>query len=434
MFGKRRKALEEEVAQLREQVCELKNEADSNSATFSITDTDSWNSLIEHIGDGAVTPKSAMTVSAVFACVRLIAGAVASSPVEVFRRDASGNNLPVKDHELSRVLRLKPANGFTAATFWKTLATEKILNGNGYAAIIRYRSGKVRALIPRRHNQVVPYWAWELGLDYRLGVERERLYYQVTWDDGTVSVLDQDDMIHIPNVGWDGKRGLSTVRSGAQAMGLALGAEKSARQLFTRGMVSEIALSYPAKMAEETQAALRDYIERKYTGAENHHTPLILTEGGEAKTISMNPEDAQLIESRQFSVIDICRFFGVPPIMIGESEKTSSWGSGVEQMARWFATFTMNDHFVAIEQELEAKLFRNSACFAKFNESELTRGDTKTRGDYYRIALGSLQQPAFMTVNEVRKQEGLPPIGGGDEILMPEQGQGGGEDAAFGEE
>lgn len=103
----------------------------------------------------------------------------------------------------------------------------------------------------------------------------------------------------------------------------------------------------------------------------------------------MSAEDAQLIESRQFSVIDICRFFGVPPVMIGETEKTSSWGSGVEQMARWFTTFTLNDHLTAIEQELEAKLFRDG-FFAEFDESELTRGDTKTRGEFYRIARGSM--------------------------------------------
>ena len=132
----------------------------------------------------------------------------------------------------------------------------------------------------------------------------------------------------------------------------------------------------------------------------------------------MSAEDAQLIESRQFSVSDICRFFGVPPVMIGETEKTSSWGSGVEQMARWFTTFTLNDHLTAIEQELEAKLFRDS-YFAEFDESELTRGETKTRGDFYRIARGSMQEPGFMTTNEIRAAEGLPPVAGGDALQGP---------------
>lgn len=183
-------------------------------------------------------------------------------------------------------------------------------------------------------------------------------------------------------------------------------------------MLSKIALTYPGKLDPKVADDLREFFDARYTGTANHHRPLLLTEGGEAKTLSMSAEDAQLIESRQFSVIDICRFFGVPPVMIGETEKTSSWGSGVEQMARWFTTFTLNDHLTAIEQELEAKLFRDG-FFAEFDESELTRGDTKTRGEFYRIARGSMQEPGFMTTNEIRAAEGLPPIDGGDELQHP---------------
>ena len=183
-------------------------------------------------------------------------------------------------------------------------------------------------------------------------------------------------------------------------------------------MLSKIALTYPAKLTDDVKENLREYFDARYTGTANHHRPLLLTEGGEAKTLSMSAEDAQLIESRQFSVIDICRFFGVPPVMIGETEKTSSWGSGVEQMARWFTTFTLNDHLTAIEQELEAKLFRDG-FFAEFDESELTRGDTKTRGEFYRIARGSMQEPGFMTTNEIRGAEGLPPVEGGDALQRP---------------
>lgn len=202
-------------------------------------------------------------------------------------------------------------------------------------------------------------------------------------------------------------------------MGLALAAEESASKLFSNGMLADIALRYPNRLSDEAQAKLREYVERRYSGAANHHTPMILTEGGEAKTLTMNAEDAQLIESRQFSVIDIARFFGVPPVMIGESEKTSSWGAGVEQMARWFTMFTLNDHLTDIEQEMEVKLFGGGQYFAKFDESELTRGDTKTRHEAYRTARGSMQEPAYMTINEIRAAEGLPPVPGGDKLYEP---------------
>ena len=138
----------------------------------------------------------------------------------------------------------------------------------------------------------------------------------------------------------------------------------------------------------------------------------------------MSAADAQLLESRKFSVPEICRFFGVPPVMIGETEKTTSWGSGVEQMARWFAMFTMNEHFMAFEQELSVKLFRDDGSFAEFDENELMRGDTKTRGDYFKAALGSLQQPGWMTPNEVRAAEGLPKVDDGETLQKPVPGAG----------
>lgn len=365
-----------------------------------------------------VTPETAMRFSAVFACVRLLGGAVAAAPVKVYRREGPDQRQLAHGHPLADVLRLRPNRFMTATTFWKTFVSHKVLQGNGYAHVIRARSGEAVGLYRLNPRNVAVYWAWKLGLDQRLGVERNRLFYQVTFEDRRARLYDQDDMLHVPNVGWDGKRGLSTIAAAGQGIGLGLAAEESSARFFSNGMLSKIALSYPAKLADDAKKDLREYFDAQHIGTANHHRPLLLTEGGEAKTLSMSAEDAQLIESRQFSVIDICRFFGVPPVMIGETEKTSSWGSGVEQMARWFTTFTLNDHLTAIEQELEAKLFRDS-YFAEFDESELTRGDTKTRGDFYRIARGSMQEPGFMTTNEIRAAEGLPPVAGGDALQGP---------------
>ena len=282
------------------------------------------------------------------------------------------------------------------------------------------KSGRPLGLIPISNKRCAPYQAWELGLDKKISVRSDRLYYEVQWDNGTTSMIDQDDMIHVPNIGWDGKRGLSTLSAGARAIGLGLAGDESAESLFENGLNSQIALRYDGKMAPEAQEELRNHIKSKYSSAGNHNTPLILTQGGDVKSISMNANDAQLIESRQFSVIDICRFFGVPPIMVGESEKTSSWGSGVEQMARWFVMFTLNDHFTDIEQELEKKLFRASGYYCKFDETELTRGDTKTRADYYKASIGGTQNPAWMTINEIRKAENLPPLDSGDQLFKPQ--------------
>ena len=347
----------------------------------SVSGGASFSDFSELFGMGApvasgqvVTPESAMRFSAVFACVRLLGGAVASAPVKVYLREGTEQRQLAHGHPLADVLRLRPNRFMTSTTFWKTFVAHKVLQGNGYAHIIRERSGEPVGLYPLNPRNVVVYW--------------------------------------------DGKRGLSTISAAGQGIGLGLAAEESSARFFSNGMLSKIALAYPGKLDPKVADDLREFFDARYTGTANHHRPLLLTEGGEAKTLSMSAEDAQLIESRQFSVIDICRFFGVPPVMIGETEKTSSWGSGVEQMARWFTTFTLNDHLTAIEQELEAKLFRDG-FFAEFDESELTRGDTKTRGEFYRIARGSMQEPGFMTTNEIRAAEGLPPIDGGDELQHP---------------
>lgn len=416
-FGKN-KQLREQVEQLQTQVETLRNE----TKTFSIADASSWNDFV-HGGAGS-SYRTAMSISAVFACVRLIAGAVASAPCRVYRRGPDEQRRNAYSHPLAELLRISPNEYTTAATFWRTLISNKVLNGNGYAYINRTRNGVVAGLHPLQASQVAPFQAWERGLDAKTGCSSFRLFYEVTLDDGRFTVVDQDDMLHVPNIGWDGRRGLSTITAGDRALGLAGSAEDSSAAFFKQGMQSNIAISYDKQMAPETIAQLKAHIEERLQGKSNFHKPLILTEGGKATQLSMNAADAQLIESRKFSVIDICRFFGVPPVMIGESEKSSSWGSGVEQMARWFTMFSMNDHFTAVEQELERKLFRADGHFAEFDESELTRGDTKTRHESYRIARGSMQEPGYMTPNEIRAAEGLPPVAGGDTLTGPQEQSG----------
>ena len=407
-----------------------KNEAE----TISITDADRW---LDAFGGGRVASgvlvneATSMRFSAVFACVRLIGGAIASAPCKVYKANMQDARRLAANHPAAQMLRIRPNRFMTAATFWKYMGQAKILQGNAFAHIVRERSGKAVAMFPINPRNVAVYWAWEIGLDKLPGVERNRLFYRVTWEDGAQSMIDQDDMLHIPNVGWDGKRGMSTITAAAQGIGLGLAAEESSASFFSNGMQSSLALKYPNKLTPEAIEVIREHIGDRYAGAHNHHKPLVLTEGGDVVRLSMTADDAQLIQSRQFSVIDICRFFGVPPVMVGETEKTSSWGSGVEQMARWFTTFTLNDHLTAFEQELEVKIFRGDGHVAEFDESELTRGDTKTRGEFYRIARGSMQEPGFMTVNEIRTSEGLAPVEGGDAIQRPqEQPAGGGTGAA----
>lgn len=406
------------VQELRETLAPMNQAASWGNLSF-----ETWGDVLgasrSHAGQ-IVNAETAMRISAVFACVRLISGAASCSRVLTYKGD-DDTRTPNPKHSLANMLRLRPNRHMTASTFWKFFLACKILQGNAYANIIRGRNWEPIALYPVNPRNVTVHFAWELGLDASLGVEKNRLFYGVTLLDGGYKLFDQDDMLHVPNIlSSDGKTGQSTVRSMSQAAGLALAAEQSSAEFFANGMQFDKAIIYPNKVSTEAAQKLREYWSRRHSGAANHHIPPILTEGGDIKQLSMSSEDAQLLESRKFSVIDICRFFGVPPVMIGETEKTSSWGSGVEQMAKWFATFTMNEHFTAIEQELSAKLFRGDGSFAEFDESEITRGDTKTRAEYFKSALGSMQQPGWMTQNEVRAQENLPPVQNGDILQAPD--------------
>jgi len=397
------KKRDSEIEALRKELTDLKND-------ISITDSQAFKELFLGIGSssaGVINADTVMRASAVFACVRLISGALASAPLQIYQEGDDGEFTKEYNHPYKKILGLSPNGQATAATFWKTMGQSKILQGDAYAAIVRgKKTGRPIGLMQLRWQRVKVYQAWEIGLSDSIGVAPERLYYDVSWDNGTKSLVDQDDMIHVPNIGWNGKNGLSTIQAGARAMGLALSSEESAASLFENGMVSQVALSYPNKMGKDAQDILRQHLREKYSGAQNHNNPLILTEGGTVQHVSMNPQDVQLLDSRKFSVIDIARFFGVPPAMIGESEKTSSWGSGVEQMARWFTVFTMNEHFVSFEQELERKLFRGSGYMASFDESLLIRGDMKTQAEYYKSALGGTQGPGWLTPNEVRIKTG----------------------------
>lgn len=435
MFGKNKKLqaenealkgktvdLESQTEDLKSQIAELQENSIQNCESIPITDSQAFSEMFLGGvvgGRRALTDKTAMALSAVFACSRLIASAVSTLPVRIYKKQADNQRKLIQGHNFERQLTKEPNITLTAATFWKAMAWQKVINGNAFGVINRNRKGEPIDLVVLKNSRVTVYQAWELGLDKKIDCHPNRLFYFITWDNGKTTLLDQDNMLHVPNIGWDGKRGISTIRAGAESMSLAFDAEDSASELFSNGLQSKVALSYEGKMNAEKQELLRQHIAENHTGRGNRHKPLVLQEGGDVKTLSINASDAQLIEARQYSVIDICRFFGVPPVMIGESSKTSSWGRGVEQMARWFTMFTLNDHLTDFEQEIERKIFRYNGTFCEFDSGGLTRGDTKTRGDYYKMAIGGTQNPAWLTANEVREAEGKPPHPDGDELFKP---------------
>jgi HK97 family phage portal protein len=356
----------------------------------------------------AVTERTAMAISAVYACVGLIGGALSSLPLPIYKRTEDSRERI--EHPLWRLLNVEPTPVCSAAVWREYMMWALLLHGDAFARI--HRKGGPRSRLPDvvRLEQLHP-------LAVTAFKNGDRLGYRVTDENEGQIDIDQDDMLHIPGLGFDGQRGMSPIRYAArQSMGMSLAADEYSARFFSNGARPDYVITTPGKMDAEQQKLFRESWMARYAGAQNAHIPAILTGGGEVKALSLNPEDAQLIETRSFQAADIARFYGVPPHMIGMTEKSTSWGSGIEQQGIGFVKYTLSRHLVKFEQEINRKLFRDGKQFAEFTTAGLERGDYKSRNEGYRIALGRAGEPAWMTVNEVRKLENAAPLPGGDDL------------------
>ena len=366
------------------------------------------------LGSTAVTERSAMGVSAVYACVALIGGAIASLPLPIYRRTDGGRERA--DHPVWWLLNEQPHPDMSAAAFWEYLLTANLLYGDAFAEIVRTspNTNAVRWLRPL-HPRCVQVDCLE---------KDNGLVYTVTDPDGdepTRTILGAD-MLHIPGVGFNGKRSLSPVRHAARnAVGIALAADEWSAGFFQNGARPDFALTTDGTLKPEQIDSLRDQWANRHAGAANRGKPVVMQGGLNVQPLTVPAEDAQLIETRRMQVEDIARIYGVPPHMIGHTTASTSWGSGIEQQAIGFVRFTLQRHLARIEQEINRKFWpRSLQYFAEFNVSGLERGDYKTRNEGYRVALGRAGEPGWMTINEVRRMENLPPLPEGDKIATVE--------------
>lgn len=366
-----------------------------------------------------INERTAMCVSAVYACVSLIGGAIASLPLQVYERTPEGHKRV--DHDIWWLLNEQPCQSMSAAVFREYLAASLLLQGDSFSEIVRpsRRSPRIDAFVPR-HPLLVDVLLNDGRLAYRVHGERGEPEHTV----------DQDDMLHIPGPGFDGRRGLSQIRNALRlSAGIARAADQYSADFFANGMKPDYAIEVPGTPDKEQQDMIRRTWSERHGIATGHaHLPALLTDGMKVQELTMNAEDAQLIATRQFQVEDVARIFGVPPFMIGHTQNTTSWGSGVEQMGIGFVKYTLQRHLRKIEQELNRKVWSTEPrYFVEFNTAGLERGDYKSRNEGYRIALGRAGEPGWMAVNEVRRLENMPPVPGGDEL---DNGSGTGEKQA----
>lgn len=354
----------------------------------------------------SVTAETAMRVSTVYGCVSLIAGAIATLPVGIFERD--GEARKKASHDYWWLLNEQADSEWTSAAAWEYLISSKLFYGDGFAEMIRpgIASNRVIGWRPLHPMRVQPF----ADID-------GTLYYRITPHGRAAYVLDPADVIHLPSLGFDGFRSPSPITYAArEIVGTAIAADAYSAKFFADGATFDYALKSNANIKGDQLALLKASLLARI-GGRNSRSPLILTGGLEPAQLSINGRDAEILGTRMFGVEEICRTLGVPPHMVGHTTNSTSFGTGIEHQGIGFVRYTLQRHLTPIAQELNRKLWPSRAkFFIEHITAALERGDLKSRYEAMRIALGRAGEPAWMTINEVRKLDNLPPQDGGDTL------------------
>jgi HK97 family phage portal protein len=391
------------------------------------SDADTMNELFQPITTAsgyAVNDRTALAVSTVFACLSKLSGAVLQLPVRHFRYDAeTGDRKTLSNSTLWWLLNEQPHTMWTSASWKEWIVRCVNLRGDQHTQILRGNAnngGQIVGLKPLHPDLVVP----RRILD---DMGKERVVYDVVdLHTSRVTTVDQDDMLHFTGFGFNGLHSVSAVQHAArQSVGNSIAASEYTGRTIGEGAMPQIAIEYPEgkKLNPEQAKQLRDSFVATYTGMGARKLPLVLTEGGKISELNISPVDMQLIEARQYEKADICQALGVPPIIIGDSDKASSWGTGIEQIILGFVRFTVKPMLCRWEEEINRKLFRNSGQFIEFELDGLLRGDSKAQAEVFKAALGGPGTgDGYMTPNEVRRLKNLPRIEGGDELFKAQRG------------
>lgn len=359
-----------------------------------------------------VNERSAMQMTAVYSCVRILAEAVAGLPLHLYRYKEDGGKERAIDNNLYHLLHDEPNKEMSSFIFRETLMTHLLLWGNAYAQIIRNGKGEVIALYPLMPNKM------QVDRD-----ENGELYYIYTRSsdeaktmEGVTVYLTPRDVLHIPGLGFDGLVGYSPIAMAKNAIGLAIATEEYGAKFFANGAAPSGVLEHPGTIKDPSR--LRENWNSTFGGSANSGKVAVLEEGMKYTPISISPEQAQFLETRKFQIDEIARIFRVPPHMVGDLEKSSF--SNIEQQSLEFVKYTLDPWVIRWEQSLSRSLLNEDEkrkYFFKFNLEGLLRGDYESRMSGYATA----RQNGWMSANDIRELENLdkiPAEDGGDLYLI----------------
>lgn len=347
--------------------------------------------------------QTALQAVTALACARVIAEGIAQIPLKLHKDRPEGGSDPQKDHPLYKLVNATPNEYLTSYEWRETMGLHLLFAGNAYAIKISSR-GEIAELLPLNPGDVTP------------KDDNGRRIYEVQVNGKGKIIVQAADMLHIRGISWDGLSGLDGVKLARDAIGLAIATEEHGSRLFANGAQPGGILTTDANITDpEVRKALRESWNSTHQGGENAGKTGLLWGGLKWQSTSVNNDQSQFLETRNFQVQEVCRWARVLPIMVGHSDKSMTFASA-EQIFLSHVVHTMGPWYARIEQALDKALLteqqRDQGYFFKFNVSALMRGSHNDRSAYFAKALGSGGSPAWMSVNEVRALDELNPIEG----------------------
>ena len=356
----------------------------------------------------SVGPDSALYISGVYACVRILAESVASLPLKTYRRRRDGGKDVAYDHPVYRLLHDEPNGEMTAFTWREAGQSHLALWGNSYNQVVTTKRGTVAEIWPLRPD--------------RMSVERGpkgAIQYVYSRDNGEKRVLRSEEVLHVPGLGFNGLVGYSPIAMARNSLGLARATEKFGSKLFANGAMPKVVLTSPpgVKLSERARQNLVDSWETNYQGVLKSHRTAVLEDGMDIKSIGVPPEDAQFLETRKFQLQEIARIFRIPPHMLADLDRATF--SNIEHQSIEFVVHVLRPWLVRWEQAMNVRLFtaaeREQGYFVEHLVDGLLRGDIKSRYEAYSIG----RTGGWLSVNDIRTLENMNPVDGGDEYLRP---------------
>jgi HK97 family phage portal protein len=374
---------------------------------IALSDGEAWAAIAAEgrFNGKPMTVDAALQLSTVWACVRLISETIATLPLGFYERMPDGSRRYAAEHPLHDLLRNQPNADMTSVQFWQAVIASMLLWGNAY--VEKARVGKKIVAL----NFLLP------GRVSKRRLQNGSIEYKYKDLDGKTREIAEADMMNIPAFSLDGINGLTPMSYGAKIFGSATATEEASAKVFTSGMRAAGFLKVNAAVDDKQREKLRANLQKFAAGGANAGSTMVLENGTDYQQLSMNPDDSQMLESRNFNVEEICRWFHTPPSMIGHGGAASNWGTGIEQQMIGFLTFSLRTWIKRVEEAIRKDLIEpaeRNRFGAQFVIEGLLRADSTARAAFY----ASAAQNGWMTRNEIRSLENLPRTDGGDELTV----------------